>query len=134
MKQKRIKVFILYDDPLFGLGLERLLRHERGIEVTGVAPRSHDGLERLRAHGPDVIDVIMVEGSEPSLGPSPWEVLKERPAVRVINLELEENRVTVYTTRRILGGGVEDLVKAVTSGLPRSTPLHRRPGDRGSNA
>ena len=64
---KKIKVFILYDHPLFGLGLERLLKQERGIEVVGAAARSTNPLGQLKAFQPDV---IMVEGSEQSMRPS----------------------------------------------------------------
>lgn len=110
---KKIKVFILYDHPLFGRGLESLLEQERGIEVVGAAARSQNSLGELRALRPDV---IMVEGTEESLGPSLWEVLKEGLPGRVISIDLDEDRVTVYTTRQLLATEVEDLVKAVRSG------------------
>ena len=113
MAMKKIKVFILYDHPLFGKGLERLLEQERGIEVVGATARSENPLEQLRALRPDV---IMVEGAEQSLGPSLWELLKEGLPGRVINIDLDEDRMTVYTTRQLLATEVEDLVQAVRSG------------------
>ena len=113
MEMKKVKVFILYDHPLFGLGLERLLEQERGIEVVGAAARSQNPLEQIRALRPDV---VMVEGAEPSLGPSLWDVLKEDLPGRVISVDLDEDQATVYTTRRLPAAQVEDLVKAVRSG------------------
>ena len=110
---KKIKIFILYDHPLFGLGLERLLAQERGIEVVGAAARSENPLEQLRTVRPDV---IILEGGEPSLDPTLWEVLKEDLPGRVISINLDEDRATVYTTRRLLAAEVEDLVKTLRSG------------------
>lgn len=116
-RMKKIKLFILYDHPLFGRGLERLLKQEGGIEVVGAALRRDMSLEQLRALRPDV---IMVEGDEPSLGPSLWEVLKESPPGRVVSIDLDADRATVYTTRRVMAEKVDDLVNAVRS--------KRRPG------
>lgn len=113
MEMKKIKVFILYEHPLFGRGLERLLEQERGIEVVGATARSENPLGQLRALRPDV---IMVEGAEQGLGPSLWEVLKEGLPGRVISIDLDENRMTVYTTRQLRAAQVEDLVQAVRSG------------------
>ncbi|MFQ5804351.1 MAG: hypothetical protein ACE5JQ_15790 [Candidatus Methylomirabilales bacterium] len=110
---KKTKVFILYDHPLFGLGLERLFEQEKGIEVVGAAARSQNPLEQLRALRPDV---IMVEGAEPSLGPSLWDVLKEDLPGRVISVDLDEDQATVYTTRRLPAAQVADLVKAMRAG------------------
>lgn len=112
-KMKKVKIFILYENPLFGLGLERLLEQERGIEVVGATARSQNPLGQLRTLRPDV---VMVEGSEQSLGTSLWEVLKESPPGRVINIDLDEDQVTVYTTRQLLAAEIEDLVNAVRSG------------------
>ncbi|MFQ5847235.1 MAG: hypothetical protein ACE5IQ_06105 [Candidatus Methylomirabilales bacterium] len=109
---KKVTVFILYDHPLFGLGLERLLKQQRGIEVLGATARGHNALEELRTHHPDV---IMIEGGEGSLGPSLSEVLKESLPGRVISIDPGENRATVYTTRQVPAADVEDLVKVVRS-------------------
>lgn len=116
---KKIRVFILYDHPLFGLGLEKLLRQEKGIEVVGTTIRSHMSVEQLRAVRPDV---IMVEGGEPGLASNLWEALKESLPGRVITVGLDENRATVYTTRRVPAAEVKDLVKAVKSGLTKGDP------------
>ncbi len=112
-RMKKIKLFILYDHPLFGRGLERLLSQERAIEVVGATLRRDMSLEQLRALRPDV---IVVEGDEPSLGPSLWEVLKETLPGRVVTVDLDEDRATVYTSRRVMAEKVEDLVNAVRSG------------------
>lgn len=125
-RMKKIKVFILYDHPLFGLGLEKLLKQERGIEVVGAAIRSHMSLEQLRALRPDV---IMVEGGDPSLASSLWEALKENLPGRVITIELDENRATVYTSRQVPAAEVKDLVKAVKSGLTKGNNPHHPQGD-----
>ena len=114
---EKIKLFILYDHPLFGRGLERLLKQEVGIEVIGATLRRDMSLEQLRALRPDV---IMVEGDEPGLGPSLWEVLKESRSGRVVSIDFDEDRATVYTTRRVMAEKLEDLVNALRSG--------RRPG------
>ncbi len=125
--KKKITVFVLYDYPLFGLGLERLLRREKGIEIIGTAQRGPNILGQLKALCPDV---IMLEGGESSDRLSPWEFLEEYLPQRVISITLDQNRLTVYTTHRILGAGVKDLVKAVTSGLTRRAQPDASQGDR----
>jgi DNA-binding NarL/FixJ family response regulator len=111
--KKKIKLFILYDHPLFGRGLERLLKQETDIEVVGATLRSTMSLEQLRVLRPDV---IVVEGDEPSLGPSLWEVLKESRPGRVVSIDLDEDRATIYTSRRVIAEKAEDLVNAVRLG------------------
>lgn len=125
-RMKKIKVFILYDHPLFGLGLEKLLKQERGIEVVGTTVRSHMSVEQMKALRPDV---IMVEGGEPGLASSLWEALKESLPGRVITVELDENRATVYTSRQVPAAEVKDLVKAVKSGLTKGNNPNRPQGD-----
>ncbi|MFQ5883445.1 MAG: hypothetical protein ACE5I9_13415 [Candidatus Methylomirabilales bacterium] len=118
---KKVKVFILYEHTLFGLGLERLLKQARGIEVVGTAARSEKSVDQLRTLRPHV---IIVEGGDPSLGSGLWEVLKEGLPGRVISIPLDEDRATVYTTRQVLVAEVEELVKVVRSGGRPGSACH----------
>ena len=111
--KKKITFFIVYDHLLFGRGLERLLKQKRDIKVVGATLRRDMSLEQLRTLRPDV---IVIEGDESSLGPSLWEVLKESPPGRVVSIDLDEDRATVYTSRRVMAEKVEDLITAVRSG------------------
>lgn len=61
--------------------------------------------------------------------PSPWEFLEEYLPQRVISITLDQNRVTVYTSHRLLGAEVKDLVKAVISDLTRGAEPQPNQGD-----
>lgn len=112
---KKLSVFILYHHPLFGRGLESLLKQERGLEVVGAAWRDPEALHQIRSLRPDV---VIVEGeANPGQGPSLWEVLRESPSRRVISVDLEEDEATVYTTSRLAAAEAKDLIKAVKAGL-----------------
>jgi len=112
---RKLRIFILYRHPLFGRGLESLLKQEKGLEVVGAAWGDSKALHQIRSLRPDV---VIVEGEANSgQGPSLWEVLQESPSGRVISVDLEEDQATIYTTSRLAPAEAKDLIKAVKAGL-----------------
>lgn len=105
-------IFILCSNPLFARGLERLLEQQGGVKVTGVAAKTEEGLERIRALKPDV---ILVEAEKGMPEPS-WLVtrlLQEQPEARVVRVSLEDNTASLYTGRRWVANRVEDLIRGI---------------------
>jgi DNA-binding NarL/FixJ family response regulator len=112
-------IFILYSNSLFARGLERLLEQHGGMKVEGVAAKTEEGLERIRALKPDVILVEAERGM-----PEPcWLVarlLQEQPEARVVRISLEDNTASLYTGRRWVANRVEDLIGGIL-GPPASS-------------
>jgi hypothetical protein len=104
------RVFILASRPLFAQGVESLLSNQPGIEVIGVATVDPDVFVRVQAAAPDVV-IVEAKGGEQSLLAA--QVLDSIPAVRVVGLSLEDNRIHTYFQQMKHGHRVEDLLEAV---------------------
>ncbi|MFQ5804337.1 MAG: hypothetical protein ACE5JQ_15720 [Candidatus Methylomirabilales bacterium] len=124
------RVFILYENALFGHGLASMFPRE-GLEVVGVAQKRDEAFRQLRALKPDVVTVE---------GEGEGRILEESPGVRVVRLSLEEERVTITTgnglvilvaphnpLRAIVGAvkeGVEDQRSRTSPGKASPRPLY----------
>jgi chemotaxis response regulator CheB len=104
------RVFILASRPLFAQGVESLLSSQPGIEVVGVAAVDPDVFAQVQAAAPDVV-IVEAKGGEQSLLAA--QVLDSIPAVRVVGLSLEDNRIHTYYQQMKHGRRVEDLLEAV---------------------
>jgi hypothetical protein len=114
------RVFILACRPLFAQGVQSLLSGQPGIEVVGMVAPAGEGvsvpevMERVRSAAPDVI-VVEARGDEQSLLVA--QLLDLLPAVRVVALSLEDNRIHTYYQEMRQGRRVEDLLEAVKGPL-----------------
>ena len=116
-----VRVYILSHNDLFGQGVTNLLRCESDIEIVGQG----DDIEQANAEVQRLTpDAVIVE-SDDLLPDSAWIVthlLKTDLPVKVICMNLEENKLQLYCGEQREARGVEDLVEAIKTELSPSHP------------
>ena len=113
------RVFILSKYPLFGRGVESLLRQETELEIVGQETDADQAIERITELHPDV---VIVDSSDPACDPiaTITRILKTETPVKVIGLDLKENKIHLYHGEQREARGVEDLVAAIKTELSTS--------------
>ncbi len=104
------RVFILTDHPLFAESVETLLREQPGLELVGAGEVSSADLSHVRSLSPDVV-VVGVSGEEQESVVS--RLFREMPGIKVVGLNLDDNRIHIYYQQIKVGRQVEDLVDAI---------------------
>ncbi|MGQ9586467.1 MAG: hypothetical protein ACUVXG_13850 [Anaerolineae bacterium] len=107
-----LRVFILSCHPLFGQGVESLLRQERGLEIVGRETDLDTAVARVRALNPDV---VVLDSSTPTCVPTPAVIrlFEACRGVRVVGLNLHNNTMCIYRGEERLITDVKDLVEAI---------------------
>jgi AmiR/NasT family two-component response regulator len=107
-----IRVLILSSHPLFGQGVESLLRHEPGLEIVGWQADVDDAIERIKELQPDV---VIMDSGDPVCSPTPavMRILREGVGTKVIGLNLQDNTVCIYRGEQRVVREVKDLVEAI---------------------
>jgi len=100
-------VVILYDHPLLGEGLERLLRDRAGLEVRLVRI---DGVEAAQAALESQPDVAIVERCAPI---ATIDLLRIAPDTLFVDVGLDAGPSWTYR-REKLSPGPEDILRAVS--------------------
>jgi AmiR/NasT family two-component response regulator len=112
-----MRVFIVSSHPLFGQGVESLLRQEAGVEIVGREADVDEAVERIKELRPDVVILDSADlVSDPT--PAVMRILREGVRAKVIGLNLEDNTMCVYRGEQREVKGVEDLVEAIEPSLP----------------
>ncbi len=127
------RVLILSCHPLFAEGLEKLLAREPEMKVVGCEQDVSRAAELLEQLGPNVIivDCTASQGTPP---PALVQLLRDRPGVRLISLDLNDNHLSLYHAERRLVKQIGDLVEAAVgpeSGLDAEASAR---GSLGSSA
>jgi DNA-binding NarL/FixJ family response regulator len=106
------RVIMLFSHPLFGQGVETLLRRESGVEIVGRESDANRLLQRVKELRPDV---VIVDGADPVCDPLPlvMRILTEVGGTRVIGLNLKDNSMFVYQGERRMVKAVHDLMQAI---------------------
>ncbi|NLE77921.1 MAG: response regulator transcription factor [Chloroflexi bacterium] len=107
-----IRIFIVTSHPLFGEGVERLLRQKVEVNIVGRASTVEGALQSLGALRPDV---VIWESECPAcrLTPAVSSILQEGAVSRVIALNLQNNTMCIYSGERKEVTGTEDLFEAM---------------------
>lgn len=113
------RVFILTSHSLFAESVETLLREQAGLEVIGVGGMTPDVLSRLRSAAPDVV-VVGASGEEQESIVS--HLFREVSGIKVVGLNLDDNRIRIYYQQVKVGRQVEDLVDAIRQPLEWGGP------------
>ena len=106
------RIFILSSHPLFGRGVESLLRQETGLEIVGRETDVDKAIERIEELQPDV---VIVDSADPA-GDSTLvalHILREGVGTKVIGLNLQDNTIGIYRGEQRVVKGVKDLVEAI---------------------
>jgi DNA-binding NarL/FixJ family response regulator len=106
------RVFILSCHPLFGQGVESLLRREAGLEIVGQETDLDQAVERIKEIRPDV---VILDCAEPACDPTPavMRILREGLGTKVIGLNLQNNTLYIYRGEQRLVKEVKDLIEAI---------------------
>lgn len=108
------RVFILTSHPLFAESVETLLHEQPGLEVVGVGGAGPETFPRIEQVSPDVV-VVGASGEEQERLVS--RVFRQVPGVKVVGLNLDDNRIHIYYQQLKVGRQVEDLVEAIRQPL-----------------
>lgn len=109
-----VRLAILYDHPLLGEGVGRMLDLEPGIDVDFVEAKDGPGVDAAIAARPDMIVV------ERSSGIDALEILRKSPDTLVIEVGIGPGHTWVYRRQEIPGEpeAVLGLVRRLRGGHP----------------
>ena len=112
--KKLKKVLVVHSDLMLGAGIENLLAREKDILVMGtsVTTNMSSDIDKFR---PNVI-VLDETLSFEDLG-RVFDLLKDCPELRVMVINLQDNRVNIYNKREISISQSTDLVYAIKNNL-----------------
>jgi DNA-binding NarL/FixJ family response regulator len=107
-----MRVLILSNHPLFGQGVESLLRRETGLEIVGREADVDKAMERIKELRPDV---VVLDSGDPAcdLTPAVMRILREGVGTKVIGLNLQDNTICIYRGEQRVVKEVRDLVEAI---------------------
>lgn len=114
MDTPSVRLAILYDHPLLGEGVGRMLGFEPGLEVAFVEARDRGAVAAALDAQPEMIVV------ERSSGIDPLEILRRTPDTLVIEVGLAPGPTWVYRRQEIAGDpqAVLGLVRRLRGGHP----------------
>jgi DNA-binding NarL/FixJ family response regulator len=106
------RIFMISSYPLFGEGVEALLRQLGGIEFIGREADIDSAMAHIKEVGPDV---VIVDDGCPACDAHTivMRVLREQPGTKVIGLNLQDNTLCIYREEQRIAHGVEDLKSAI---------------------
>jgi AmiR/NasT family two-component response regulator len=116
------RIFILSSHPLFGQGVENLLRQESRLEIVGREADVDNAIRRIKKLQPDV---VIVDSSDPASDPTSavMRILREGVGTKVIGLNLQDNTICIYRGEQRVVKEVKDLVEAIEHSPLSPEPL-----------
>jgi hypothetical protein len=108
------RVYILTAHPLFAESVETLLREQAGLDVLGVADDTPEAFAQAIEAAPDVVVVVASGGQQDRLVS---RLFQDLPGIKVVGLNLDDNRIRIYYQQLKVGREVEDLVEAIRQPL-----------------
>jgi DNA-binding NarL/FixJ family response regulator len=116
---RAIKVMITDDNALFRMGLSRLLRDDKRLEIVAEATDGRDAIEKAAEHSPDV---ILMDSRMPNMDgiEALRRITAEQPNIKVLFLSSFENEGDVLQAMRSGAGGYvskDALPEAIVSSI-----------------
>jgi len=117
------RVFILSRHPLFGKGIESLLRWEEGLTIVGHEINPDRAMEQIKALQPDVV-IVDCNDAEAARALTVMRLFKQGARPCVIGLNLSDNTISIYHGEQRPIQDVKDLIAAVQNQVapPGSAP------------
>jgi chemotaxis response regulator CheB len=117
-----MRVLILSSHPLFGQGVESLLRQQAGMEIVGREADVDSAIERIKELQPEV---VILDSGAPACDPTPavMRILREGVGTKVIGLNLQDNTMCIYRGEQRVVKEVADLMEAIESSPLLSGPV-----------
>lgn len=106
------RVFIVSNHPLFGTGVEKLLAQPGRIAIVGHEQDSETALRCIQDLQADVV-IVDCDNKEMSYCALITRILAVVPPVRVLGVNLHDNRLYVFRRDERIVGTVEDLLDAI---------------------
>lgn len=99
-----VRVLVADDNALFRMGLTRLLKDDRRLEVVADASDGNEAVEKTAAHSPDV---VLMDARMPNMDgiEAMQRITAEHPDVKVLFLSSFENESDVLQAMRRGAGG-----------------------------
>jgi len=117
------RVFICSGRSLFSSGIKTLLEAEPDLRVIGWESDVDAACQSIQALQPDVILIVAEDASSSPLSGRQC-LLKAEGKTRIIELNVQDRRVYLYTGEQITIQEVEDLVRAIeepaAAGFPKA--------------
>jgi DNA-binding NarL/FixJ family response regulator len=107
-----IRIFIISDSLLFVRGLENLLAYEPGVEIIGDDLTISHALKQIETEAPDVV-ILGSSNYNHQAASEELTLLKAKPGIKVISLNLQSNDLFTYCVTRRLVTSVTDLIEAI---------------------
>jgi chemotaxis response regulator CheB len=106
------RVLLITSCTLFGRGVENLLRQEPGLEVMVCKADVSLAIEQVKELKPDV---VIIEHRKPAtdLGNALRRMLKACEKLKIIELDAEDNAISIYSGRQQVVKQVQDLVEVI---------------------
>jgi DNA-binding NarL/FixJ family response regulator len=114
------RVLIVSDSPLFGSGVEKLLRNESKLEVVRGVACADKALEQVRAVSPDVV-VVDSSAEDRDFSSLILNILDEKPRTKIIALHLDDEVISIYHGEQRVVRETRDLLQAIEEIVP-ATP------------
>ncbi len=122
------RIFLLSSHPLFGQGVESLLRRETELDIVGRESDIDRAIARIKKLRPDAV-IVDSNDSIPDPALVVMRFLREGLETMVIGVNLWDNVVCVYRGQQGVIKEVRDLVQAIHGeGLKVPPPSARRRG------
>lgn len=102
---------ILYRHELFAAGIVGLLK-ARGVRAVALDVRSSDVYSRISEISPRVIVLEDVD-TDRAFNAKLTELLRRSPCLGVIHIDVEHNRMGIYTARQMMATVPQDLIDTV---------------------
>ncbi len=113
------RVFILTSHLLLAESVETLLQEQPGLRVVGVMDELPTTFTPLQNAAPDVVVVGAPGGEQEALVSRLFQIL---PGIKIVGLNLDDNRIHIYYRQIKVGRQVEDLVAAIRQPLDWGGP------------
>ena len=107
-----VRVYILSDKDLFGQGVMRLLKSESEIEIVGKGAEADQAIEDIERLRPDTVIVESNNLAQDSIS-TVARILRTNATLKVVCLNLKDNKLHVFHGEQREARCVEDLVDAI---------------------
>lgn len=111
-KPRLKRIFMIASQPLFSQGIESLLRGQAGLKIVGRETDAALAVHQIRKLKPDVVVLDTKDlASAPFLVVA--RLLQAESGIKIIAMNLENQKIRVYRGEQREAQCVDDLVKAI---------------------
>lgn len=110
------RVFILSHHPMFGRGLESLLRQKTELELVGQETDEQKAIAQIKALQPQIVIWDSPAASNDPIS-AIMRILKDNPGTKVVGLSLHDNNVYLFQVTHQVVNGLEELIETIRVSL-----------------